>query len=171
MSGGQHRVDEVTRTESRRLDRKNNPRIAAHRPPKETAGLRNAGVCAKGIKKELKTLDVADSVRDVEKSASHNLSQSEIGSDNPCSLHLSERRRVFQRVVFLGADYRIFLGGSAIRDGELTVPCVLRARGPNFAVDEFLAESSLQPITVFHRGQKAVIRIATCNCLRISFGC
>ncbi|MGA9999599.1 MAG: hypothetical protein WBQ04_05730, partial [Candidatus Acidiferrales bacterium] len=57
----------VTRTESRRLDRKNNPRIAAHRPPKETAGLRNAGVCAKGIKKELKTLDVADFVRDVEK--------------------------------------------------------------------------------------------------------
>ncbi|MFY9732000.1 MAG: hypothetical protein WAK24_15445, partial [Candidatus Acidiferrales bacterium] len=40
--------------------------IAAHRPPKETAGLRNAGVCAKGIKKELKTLDVADFVRDVE---------------------------------------------------------------------------------------------------------
>ena len=51
MSGGQHRVDEVTRTESRGLDRKNNPRIAAHRPPKETAGLRNAGVCAKGTKK------------------------------------------------------------------------------------------------------------------------
>ena len=34
------------------------------------------------------------------------------------------------------------------------MPCVLRARGPNFAVDEFLAESSLQPITVFHRGQR-----------------
>ncbi len=74
---GQHRVDEVTRTESRRLDRKNNPRIAAHRPPKETAGLRNAGVCAKGIKKELKTLDVADFVRDVEKSSSQQLSQRE----------------------------------------------------------------------------------------------
>ena len=28
---GQHRVDEVTRTESRGLDRKNNPRIAAQR--------------------------------------------------------------------------------------------------------------------------------------------
>ena len=65
MSGGQHRVDEVTRTESRGLDRKNNPRIAAHRPPKETAGLRNAGVCAKGTKKESNTLDVADFVRDV----------------------------------------------------------------------------------------------------------
>ena len=37
MAGGQHRVDEVTRTESRRLDSKNKPRIAAHRPPKETA--------------------------------------------------------------------------------------------------------------------------------------
>ena len=58
----------MTRTESRRLDRKNNPRIAAHRPPKETAGLRNAGVCAKGTKKESNTLDVADFVRDVEKS-------------------------------------------------------------------------------------------------------
>ena len=57
MSGGQHRVDEVTRTESRGLDRKNNPRIAAQRPPKETAGLRNAGVCAKGTKKESNTLD------------------------------------------------------------------------------------------------------------------
>ena len=89
MSGGQHRVDEVTRTESRRLDRKNNPRIAAHRPPKETAGPRNAGVCAKGTKKESNTLDVADFVRDVEKSSSHHVSQDEIGSDNPCELNRS----------------------------------------------------------------------------------
>jgi hypothetical protein len=34
------------------------------------------------------------------------------------------------------------------------VPCVLRARGSTFAVDEFLAESSLQPITIYHRGEK-----------------
>ena len=34
------------------------------------------------------------------------------------------------------------------------MPCVLRASGSTFAVDEFLAESSLQPIAVFHRGQK-----------------
>lgn len=34
------------------------------------------------------------------------------------------------------------------------MPCVLRARGSTFAVDEFLAESSLRPITIFHRGQK-----------------
>jgi hypothetical protein len=34
------------------------------------------------------------------------------------------------------------------------MPCVLRARGSSFAVDEFLAASSLRPITVFHRGQK-----------------
>ena len=74
MSGGQHRVDEVTRTESRGLDRKNNPRIAAHRPPKETAGLRNAGVCAEGTKKESNTLDVADFVRDVAKSSYQHLS-------------------------------------------------------------------------------------------------
>ena len=52
MSGGQHRVDEVTRTESRGLDRKNNPRIAAHRPPKETAGLRNCrSVCERNKKR------------------------------------------------------------------------------------------------------------------------
>jgi hypothetical protein len=33
------------------------------------------------------------------------------------------------------------------------MPCVLRARGTSFAVDEFLAASTLNPITVFHRGQ------------------
>ncbi|HEV2314949.1 MAG TPA: hypothetical protein VGR94_06565 [Candidatus Acidoferrales bacterium] len=31
--------------------------------------------------------------------------------------------------------------------------CVLRARGASFVVDEFLASSSLTPITVFRRGQ------------------
>ena len=79
----------MTRTESRRLDRKNNPRIAAHRPPKETAGLRNAGVCAKGIKKELKTLDVADFVRDVENRHYPYLSQTEIAGAKRISQHLS----------------------------------------------------------------------------------
>jgi hypothetical protein len=47
------------------------------------------GVCAKGIKKELNTLDEADFVRDVDKSAYHHLSQGEIDGDNPCSQHLS----------------------------------------------------------------------------------
>ena len=65
MSGGQHRVDEVTRTESRRLDSKNKPRIAAHRPPKETADCAMQESVAKGTKKESNTLDVADFVRDV----------------------------------------------------------------------------------------------------------
>ena len=83
---GQHRVDEVTRTESRRLDSKNNPRIAAHRPPKETAGLRNAGVCAKGTKKESNTLDAADFVRDVANRVYHYLSQSEIDGAKRISL-------------------------------------------------------------------------------------
>ena len=85
MSGGQHRVDEVTRTESRGLDRKNNPRIAAHRLPKETAGLRNAGVCAKGTKKESNTLDAADLVRDVAKSSSLHLSQNGTRAANRAS--------------------------------------------------------------------------------------
>jgi hypothetical protein len=35
-------------------------------------------VCAKEIKPELNTLDEADFVRDVDKSSSHHLSQSEI---------------------------------------------------------------------------------------------
>ena len=34
------------------------------------------------------------------------------------------------------------------------MPCVLRAFGANFDVNKFLAESSLQPITVSHRGEK-----------------
>ena len=95
MSGGQHRVDEVTRTESRGLDKKNNPRIAAHRPPKETAGLRNAGVCANETKKESNTLDVADFVRDVAKSSYHRLSQVEIVGDNPRSaFHIRSARGI-----------------------------------------------------------------------------
>jgi hypothetical protein len=50
-------------------------------------------VCAKEIKPELNTLDEADFVRDVDKSSSHQLSQTEITSDNPCSRHLSGSRR------------------------------------------------------------------------------
>jgi hypothetical protein len=54
-------------------------------------------VCAKEIKPELNTLDEADFVRDdeadfvrdVDKSSSHQQSQTEIGSDNPCSRKLS----------------------------------------------------------------------------------
>jgi hypothetical protein len=40
-------------------------------------------VCAKGIKKELSTLDEADFVRDVGKSAYHHLSHSEIDGYHP----------------------------------------------------------------------------------------
>ena len=31
--------------------------------------------------------------------------------------------------------------------------CVLRARGANFAIDDFLAASTLKPIAIFRRGQ------------------
>ena len=65
MSGGQHRDDEVTRTEPVGWTGKNNPRIAAQRPEKKR-DCTTVGVCAKGIKKELNTLDEADFVRDVE---------------------------------------------------------------------------------------------------------
>ena len=60
------------------FDRDNNPKIAAHRPPKETAGLRNAGVCAKGTKKESNTLDVGEFVRDVANRDYHYLYQTEV---------------------------------------------------------------------------------------------
>ena len=52
------------------------------------------GVCAEGIKKDLNTLDEADFVRDVDKSAYHHLFHFEIGGDNPCSQQLSERTRL-----------------------------------------------------------------------------
>jgi hypothetical protein len=50
------------------LDRENKPRIAAQRwPEKNQRGCATVGVCTKGIKKELDTLDEADFVRDVKK--------------------------------------------------------------------------------------------------------
>src|SRR5215469_18571846 len=88
MSGGQHRDDEVTRTESAGWTRTRELRRSAR--PRETTGCTTVGVCAKGIKKELNTLDEADFVRDVEKSASHQQSQIEIGGDNPCSRHFTK---------------------------------------------------------------------------------
>ena len=106
MSGGQHRVDEVTRTESRGLDRKNNPRIAAHRPPKETAGLRNAGVCAKGTKKESNTLDAADLVRDVANRDYHYLSHFEIAGD----AHGSQRHPEYSPFALACACVEVFYG-------------------------------------------------------------
>jgi len=57
------------------LDRQNNPRIAAQRPPEKQLDCATVGVCAEGIKKDLNTLDEADFVRDVDKSAYHHLSQ------------------------------------------------------------------------------------------------
>jgi hypothetical protein len=74
-SGGQHRDDEVTRTEPVGWTRTRTHelrRIAHQRKQRDCAAV---GVCAKGIKKELKTLDEADFVRDVDKSASHHQSE------------------------------------------------------------------------------------------------
>ena len=49
---------------ARRSDRENNPRIAAHRPSRKQRDCTAVGVCAKGIKTKLNTLDEADFVRD-----------------------------------------------------------------------------------------------------------
>jgi hypothetical protein len=58
------------------LDKDKNSRIAAQRPSEKTAGLRKCvSVCERNKKQELNTLDETDFVRDVEKSASHHVSQ------------------------------------------------------------------------------------------------
>ena len=63
---GQHRVDEVTRTEPVGWTGKNNPRIAAPRSPEKAPGLHNCGSVCERNKKESNTLDEADFVRDVD---------------------------------------------------------------------------------------------------------
>ena len=75
MSGGQHRVDEVTRTEPVGWTGKQQTENCGAALGRKQRGCITVGVCAKGIKKELNTLDEADFVRDVEKSAYHYLSQ------------------------------------------------------------------------------------------------
>jgi hypothetical protein len=83
MSGGQHRVDEVTRTGQVGWTRTRIGewrRIARQRKQRHCADVK---VCAKGIKKESTILDEADFVRDVEKSSSHHVSQNEIDGDKP----------------------------------------------------------------------------------------
>ena len=89
MFGGQDRDDEVTRTELVGRTGTMNSRMAAHHSPRNKRDCAAVGVCAKEIKPELNTLDEADFVRDVDKSAYHQQSQTEIGSDNPCSRKLS----------------------------------------------------------------------------------
>ena len=68
---GQDRDDEVTRTELVGRTGTMNSRMAAHHSPRNKRDCAVAGVCAKEIKPELNTLDEADFVRDVDKSASH----------------------------------------------------------------------------------------------------
>jgi hypothetical protein len=68
-----------------------NSRMAAHHSPRNKRDCAAEGVCAKEIKPELNTLDEADFVRDVENSASHHLSQSEMDDDNPCSQQSSPK--------------------------------------------------------------------------------
>ena len=61
-------------------------RIARQRKQRDCAIV---GVCAKGTKKELNTLDEADFVRDVANRDYHYLSQSEIAGAKRISQHLS----------------------------------------------------------------------------------
>ena len=69
MSGGQHRVDEVTRTEPVGWTRTRTRELRRRARPRNKQGCTTVGVCAKGIKRELNTLDAADFVRDLDKSA------------------------------------------------------------------------------------------------------
>src|SRR4029077_12878272 len=93
MFGGQGRDDEVTRTELVGRTGTMNSRMAAHHSPRNKRDCAAVGVCAKEIKPELNTLDEADFVRDVDKSAYHHLSRFEIGGDDPCYRHLSGCKR------------------------------------------------------------------------------
>ena len=70
------------------MDRQNNPRIAAQRPPEKQLDCATVGVCAEGIKKDLNTLDEADFVRDVDNRDYHHLSQNEIGGGKRIYQHL-----------------------------------------------------------------------------------
>ena len=99
MSGGQHRDDEVTRTELVGWIGEKQTENCGAALGRKQRGCTTVGVCPKGIKKELNTLDGADFVRDVEKSSSYQLSQSEIGSDNPCYRHLSLRTLIHSNPV------------------------------------------------------------------------
>jgi hypothetical protein len=74
--------DEVTRTEPVGWTGKTTREL--RRLPEKQRGCTTVGVCAKKRKRKLNTLDEADFVRDVEKSASHHQSRNEIASDNPC---------------------------------------------------------------------------------------
>ena len=65
MSGGQHRDDEVTRTEPVGWTGKTTRELRRSARQKKQRDCTTVGVCAKGIKKELNTLDEADFVRDV----------------------------------------------------------------------------------------------------------
>jgi hypothetical protein len=56
--------------------------MAAHHSPRNKRDCAAVGVCAKEIKPELNTLDEADFVRDVDKSAYHQQSQNETKLSN-----------------------------------------------------------------------------------------
>ena len=64
--------------QARRSDRDNEFENGSAALGRKQRGCITVGVCAKGIKKELNTLDEADFVRDVAKSSSHQLSHFEI---------------------------------------------------------------------------------------------
>jgi len=66
MSGGQHRDDEVTRTEPVGWTGKTTRELRRSARQKKQRDCTTVGVCAKGIKKELNTLEEAGFVRDVE---------------------------------------------------------------------------------------------------------
>ena len=89
ISGWRQHRDEVARTEPIGWTGKTTREIAAQRWPEKQRGCTTVGVCAKGIKKELNTLDKADFVRDVENRDYHYLSHFEIAGDKGISRHLS----------------------------------------------------------------------------------
>ena len=109
MSGGQHRVDEVIRTEPVGWTGKKQTENCGAALSRKQRGCTTVGVCPKGIKKELNTLDEADFVRDVEKSACHHLSHFEIAEETRARLSARSPtlvcRRTDARRAFPGGWY------------------------------------------------------------------
>jgi hypothetical protein len=89
MSGGQHRDDEVTRTELVGWIGEQQTENCGAALGRKQRGCTTVGVCPKGIKKELNTLDGADFVRDVANRDYHYLSRLQIDGGKRISQYLS----------------------------------------------------------------------------------
>jgi hypothetical protein len=114
MSGGQHRDDEVTRTELVGWIGEKQTENCGAALGRKQRGCTTVGVCPKGIKKELNTLDGADFVRDVANRDYHHLSQ------NATNAQTSGEKKSIARGAELGRCSRDLNGRSLERKSSLS---------------------------------------------------